>query len=162
MKGKKTTITVMDLVCFFHNKQEHYPISSSFIEEYRQKSGGYIQFALETGHPIDADSHEPNQKWHLLESYCMYRMAKEKTAELTVLGFKCPELLLWMAEAAGIDAQLVEEAADYAKEKINDLRQTKPDRAYSAEAAAYMNASLQGKHGQTLWQMIADKIAESK
>lgn len=70
------------LVSFYFDKKEHYEISDEFIEHYQQKDDGseksYITYAKQTGHIIDATKHEPNQKWHLLESYFMRRLKKKE------------------------------------------------------------------------------------
>lgn len=73
-------------------------------------------------------------------------------------GFKCPELLLWLAEAAEVEEQLVREAAAYASERIDLIRRENPDGAYSSEAVKYMNEMFKKKYGETLWVKTVNKI----
>lgn len=152
----------LELVRFLQNKEEHYPISDEFIEQYQQKDNGdknsYITHAKNTGHIVDAKQHEPNQKWHLLESYYIERLIEEEEADFLIRGFNCPELLLWMAEAANVDKDIVKEASGYAKDKIDRLRKEIPSKSYSREAVQYMNKMLNEKYGKNLWVMIVEMI----
>ena len=62
-------------------QQEHYPVSDEFIKKYQQSPNnhkGYIYYAWETGHIIDRNLAEPNQKWHFFESYILRGLLKEK------------------------------------------------------------------------------------
>ncbi len=43
MKGG-IMINSLDLIKFYYDKAEHYPISDRFIEEYQQRSGDYLDF----------------------------------------------------------------------------------------------------------------------
>lgn len=152
-------ISLIDLIKFYCEKNEHYPISDEFMKKYQQKSGGYIKFAHKTGHTVSAEQCEPNQKWHLFESY-ISRTFEEKCENVVVYisQLKCPELLLWMAEAAGIDDEIVTEAKEAAASEIDRIRKEKPDGSYSAEAGDKMNAKIRKKYGKSLRDMIAEKI----
>ena len=161
MKGN--TIDVLDLIIFYFDKNEHYPISDEFIEGYQQKNGGYITYAKKTGHIIYPKLKEPNQKWHLFESYCPYKLKDKKSTNFKIGTIKCPELLLWMAEAAGVASEYVKEASDYAKSKIDEIRNNSPEKSYSAAAVTYMNNKFKEQHNnQTLWDLIVLNINESK
>lgn len=110
----------MDLIKY---KKEHYPISDNFIREYQQGDTGYIKYAKKVGHIVDKSKAEPNQRWHLFESYIFRMLAEremslEDSAESVYGSLKCPELLLWIAEASGVDDKLVEETAQKAKQII--------------------------------------------
>ena len=110
-------MNAFDIIQFFYNKEEHYPVSDKFMERYQQLSGGYLDFARMTGHCVCKNLHEPNQKWHLFESWLLQTAAgnKEKPLEeIQVKGFKCPELLLWMAEALGEKRTALKKAVDTA------------------------------------------------
>lgn len=150
-------ITLIDLIKFYCNKNEHYPISDEFIKKYQQKPTGdsYIDFAHDTGHTVSAEQYEPNQKWHLFESYISWKFKKNRK---NVGQFRCPELLLWMAEAAGIDDEIVTEAKEAAASEIDRIREEKPDGSYSAKAVDEMNAKMKEKYGKNLRDMIVEKI----
>jgi len=150
-----------DMIMFFYNKDEHYPISDKFIEQYQQLSGGYLDYALKTGHCINRSLHEPNQKWHLLESWFLQTVAeKEETSleKINTKGFKCPELLLWMAEAAGVEEEYINKASDYAAEKIDEIRREDPKSKYSAKSVSYLNNKMKENYNQTFWDMIVEKV----
>ena len=68
-----------ELIMFYYDKAEHYPISDRFIEKYQQRKNGYLDFAKKTGHLISANCHEPNQKWHLFESWFLQTVEEKKT-----------------------------------------------------------------------------------
>ena len=154
-------ISLIDLIKFYCEQNEHYPISDEFIKKYQQKAtrDSYIVFARKTGHTVSAEQCEPNQKWHLFEAYISYKLkvnggdVKDHMRKL-----QCPELLLWMAEAAGIDDEIVMEAKEAAASEIDRIREEKPDGSYSAKAVAKMNAKMEQKYGKSLQGMIAEKV----
>ena len=110
---------LQELVEFYKTKDEHYCISDNFMKSgYRQKNGEYIEYAKSLGLCTDPLKAEPNQKWHFLESYAALKDSKWEF-EYRLL---CPELLLWMAEAAGINKKLIMEAEQEAKKIIDNGR----------------------------------------
>ena len=121
-------MTKRKVIEYFSKCEEHYPMSDEFVKKYQQNKGnlpqadnGYIKKAYDLGIEINAEKAEPNQKWHLLQSY--YKIEKNdiesKAFDKRVTiwckgnketgkggsGLKCPELLLWIAEAAGCDVR---------------------------------------------------------
>ncbi|KHD36593.1 hypothetical protein NL50_08690 [Clostridium acetobutylicum] len=112
---------------FLADKKEHYPVSDKFIRNYQQgleNKNGYVFFAWKTGHIICREISEPNQKWHFFESYMLIMIAQGKIQLDDDAGkwyrkLKCPELLLWIAEAVGIDTEIVNEAERKAREIID-------------------------------------------
>lgn len=169
IENKDNKITNYDVLCFFADKKEHYSISDKFIFNYQQKStdnNSYIRFALDTGHIICEKIAEPNQKWHLMEAYLLQNLlihGAEYLDKKNTLGrIKCPELLLWMAEAANVSKEVVEMASNVAKEKIDEIRK-ETNKAYSAKAVIAMNDKIESKYnGKTIWVFIEEKIAEWK
>lgn len=154
-------ITLIDLIKFYCKKNEHYPISDEFIKKYQQKPTGksYIDFAHDTGHTVSAEQCEPNQKWHLFVAYISYKLEVDDLCAKARMGpLQCPELLLWMAEAAGIDDEIVTEAKEAAASEIDRIREEKPDGSYSAKAVVEMNAKIKNKYGKSLQGMIAEKV----
>lgn len=137
------------------DKKEHYPVSDEFIKNYQQSpvnKDGYVFFAWKTGHIICREIAEPNQKWHFFESYMLIMIAQGKIqldddAGKWYKNLKCPELLLWIAEAVGIDSEIVNEAAKRAREIID----------------SGINGRLRNKAGNEIankiipWKMIEDK-----
>lgn len=110
------TITMRDAYDFFITKDEHYPLSDEFIEKYQQKDGGYIDYAKELGLLVDKQQHAPNQKWHFFDSWLIRSiddgsLTWEESAKPRIYTYLlCPELLLWIYEAAGVDPSKVYEA----------------------------------------------------
>lgn len=109
------------------DKKEHYPVSDEFIKNYQQSpmnKNGYVYYAWKKGHVICREIAEPNQKWHFFESYISILIEQGKIqldddAGKCYKRLKCPELLLWIAEAVGIDSETVKEAARKAREIID-------------------------------------------
>ena len=154
-------ISLIDLIKFYCEKKEHYPISDEFIKKYQQKAtrDSYIVFAYKTGHTVSAEQCEPNQKWHLFEAYISYRLKVNGGDAKARMGkLKCPELLLWMAEAAGIDDDIVTEAKEAAASEIDRIREEDPDSSYSEDASEKMNVKMEQKYGKSLQGMIAEKV----
>ena len=154
-------ISLIDLIKFYYDKEKHYPISDEFIKKYQQKPTGksYIDFAHDTGHTVSAEQCEPNQKWHLFVAYISYKLEVDDLCAKARMGpLQCPELLLWMAEAAGIDDEIVTEAKEAAASEIDRIREEKPDGSYSAKAVVEMNAKIKNKYGKSLQGMIAEKV----
>ena len=118
-------MTIQQVRDFYENKEEHYYISTCFVNcGYHQKKGGYIQNAKNAGIDINFDGEKPspNQKWHLIVSYIKIhlidKMKKSPDDSFYVGRLLCPELLLWMAEAAGLDEDMIKGAAKKAREII--------------------------------------------
>ena len=80
---------------FFENKRdEECNITNELIAKgYRQKNGGYIKIAQDSG------LENPSQWWHLM-SYCLSK--EELHVENSNYRYTpCGELLFWMAEVSG-------------------------------------------------------------
>ena len=120
-------ITMSDMERFLLTKDEQYPITNEYVELYQQASGGYIDNAKKAGLVVDKAQHLPSQKWHYFESWLYATidegMLWDASASNRSYGkFSCPELLLWIIEATGVDSAKVREAKDIAVEgKQNGL-----------------------------------------
>ena len=114
-------ITMSDMERFLLTKDEQYPITNEYVELYQQASGGYIANAHNAGLVVDKAQHLPSQKWHYFESW-LYATIDEgmlwdaSASDRSYGKFSCPELLLWIIEATGVDSAKVIEAKDIAVE----------------------------------------------
>lgn len=143
---------MQEFIDFFTDKNDHYEISDSFgrDERYRQKRGGYIKKAKDTHIEINIKKAEPNQKWHLLTSYYDELSDCKKDAKDCYNRLLCPELLLWIADAAGIDSEIVDKVATKAREIID----------------SGADGRLRNKAGKEItkkiipWEMIEEKIKD--
>ena len=112
-------ITIADMERFLLTKDEQYPITNEYVELYQQASGGYIDNAIKAGLVVDKAQHLPSQKWHYFDSW-LYATIEEgmswdaSASSRSYSNFACPELLLWIIEATGVDAAKVREAKDIA------------------------------------------------
>ena len=104
--------TIQDFCDYLQDKSEHYPLSDEFIERYQQTSGGYIDNAKKHGVPVDKTIHEPNQKWHFFVSWIEDGSidTTQSAKSRVYTGLLCPELLLWIYEAMGVNPVKVKEA----------------------------------------------------
>ena len=114
-------ITMSDMERFLLTKDEQYPITNEYVELYQQASGGYISNALNAGLVVDKAQHLPSQKWHYFESWLYAtidegRLWDASASDRSYGKFSCPELLLWIIEATGVDSARVREAKDIAVE----------------------------------------------
>ena len=114
-------ITMKDIYDFLLTKSAHYPLSDEFIEKYQQTSGGYLDYAKELGKIVDKERHEPNQKWHFFDSW-LYQSLDDGSITMDAdakrrvyTGLLCPELLLWIYEASGVDPIKVKAAKEVAE-----------------------------------------------
>lgn len=127
--AEERTITMGEINAYLQDKREHYPFSDEYIEHYQQASGGYIAFARQKGLTVDRQLHEPNQKWHYFISWFKESNNWKETssAKRAIKGLKCPELLLWIYEACGIepakvkDAKLIAEKGKAAGKNANQI-----------------------------------------
>jgi len=112
VSAETKSYTIQDFCNYLENKREHYPLSDEFIERYQQSSGGYIDYARQCGIVVDKTLHSPNQKWHFFSSWLEYgEIDKTGDAKSRIyVGLKCPELLLWIYEAMGVDPVKVNNA----------------------------------------------------
>lgn len=115
----------------YEAKEKHYEISDEFVKEgwgQAETSGntGYIAKAkarLKKDKTIKINPRlaEPNQKWHLLVSY-MEETSPELPAKTAYSKIICPELLLWMAEAANVEEKKIKEAKQAAIKLMKEKR----------------------------------------
>lgn len=109
-------ITMKDIYDYLLTKPAHYPLSDEFIEKYQQTSGGYLDYAKELGKIVDKERHEPDQKWHFIDSWLLRSIEDnslkwDDSAESRVyIGLSCPELLLWIYEACEVSPSKVRQA----------------------------------------------------
>ena len=114
-------ITMSDMERFLLTKDEQYPITNEYVELYQQESGGYIANAIKAGLTVDKAQHLPSQKWHYFESW-LYTTIEEgmlwdaSASDRSYGKFSCPELLLWIIEATGVETEKVIEAKNIAIE----------------------------------------------
>ncbi len=139
---------------YFMTKEEHYPQTDRFIKVYQEINDGsntYMGYAKSKGHLICREKAEPNGKWIFTDSWYANKVSQNPQFgedELEVwCRFQCPELLLWMAEAAGLAGveEVVDEIlADKARYGKND-----------SEARRAMVSLIKEKLS---WEQITDEI----
>ena len=73
---------------------------------------------------------DPTQKWHFTVSY--YNNIKNVEGNPTYTRLHCPELLIWIAEVAGLNKTILSRAKEYliAFEEKNHLNGTEKDGDY--------------------------------
>lgn len=121
-KAPEIDFTIQEFADYLSDKKEHYPLSDEFIERYQQTSGGYIDYARQCDIPVDKMNHSPNQKWHFFYSWIEYGEIDTSLSAYSrvYIGLKCPELLLWIYEAMGVNPNKVKEAKIVAEQgKVN-------------------------------------------
>ena len=144
--------TNKDLCNFYICKEEHYENTDRFIKKYQQTNASkksYLAFAIESGHMIYKSLAEPNQKWHFIESWYKSKIMTvdnfdEKRA-IKWCGLRCPELLIWMAEAAGV------EVSDVVDELLSNEKYVSNDTVARQTMVQYIKQEIQ-------WDMILEKI----
>lgn len=142
-------MTIQDLIKFYTKKEKHYPISDCFIKAgYGQKKNGYIKKAKKENKRISCEDAEPDQRWHFLESYASTLDGKGDAKSM--YRIICPELLLWMAEAAGIDSKVVTEAEQRARAIIDN----------GTNGYARNKAGWEIKTNIIKWEMIEKQISD--
>ena len=70
----------------------------------------------------------------------------------------CPEQLLWLAKAVGIEEVIIDKATIYAKEKIDEMRKNSLKGRYSAKATDFMNKKIEEEYGKSLWGIIKEQL----
>ncbi len=101
-------MTTYELKSLLLNKEDHYSISDAYNETHGQVKNVYWD----------------SQKEHLLPwldaqvttgSGSFTRRRPNTDAKTMYMHLSCPECQLWLAEAAGVDSDLVQKAANEAK-----------------------------------------------
>lgn len=133
LKGLK--MNTKQVRSYYENKKD-FPcdLTKKLIKAgYQQTTGGYITRAKnnkENGLKIDYREAEPNQWWHLIESYC------DNTEDDVKFNrrIKCGELIFWMAEVANcIDKSIMKKLVNdiiASGKPINVRSETKPNVKY--------------------------------
>ncbi|MCQ2425817.1 MAG: hypothetical protein MJ070_06695 [Lachnospiraceae bacterium] len=120
-------MTIREWMKALYYQKERLPVTDAFISDYQQEGGAYITLAKSNGHPVDKKAGEPNQKWLFYYGYLTYHILNTKkfsidndiSAIWNGSTLKCPELVLWLAEASGVDEQLLLNASRKMKEIID-------------------------------------------
>lgn len=138
---------------YLQNKKEHYDISDDFVKAYQQSPSsyeGYTHYAWKIGKVVHMESAEPNQKWHFFESYISRneKINLNDDAKKIYNQIKCPELLLWIAEACNVEKKIIKTASIEAKKIIE-----------RNEKQARNKAGIKIRK-QIPWEMIEAKIQE--
>lgn len=163
---------LQELMSKYKDKEPNYFFTKKFIQEgyqqdlintengdkYKRKYNGYIynaREAIKKGNKeikINYREAEPNQKWHFFDSYIKgNNIDVTQSAKKVYNRLLCPELLLWIIEAAGINKESVQKVYKKAKEII-DIDRT--------------NGYLRNKAGREIrknitWEMIQEHLNQS-
>lgn len=110
-------INVLVFADYLQEKEEHYSISDKYNESYGQVN----------------NVNWTNQKEHMVPWFKSQqtrgegkftRLAPNTSSRRTYNRLHCPEALLWIAEAVGIDSKLVQKAANEAAEAKNNRKRS--------------------------------------
>jgi len=120
---------------YYENKHDFpCPLTEKLIKAgYQQANTGYITLAKkdkDKGVKIDYREAEPNQWWHLIESYCENTEPDIKFTR----RIQCGELIFWMAEVANcVDKSIMQKLVDdiiASGKPINVRSEIKPNVKY--------------------------------
>lgn len=78
--------------------------------------------------------------------------------KISIAMIKSPELLLWLAEAVGIEKVIIDKATNYAKEKIDEMRKNPDAGRFSAKATDFMNKKIEEEYGKSLREIIKEQL----
>lgn len=105
-------IDVIEFADYLQEKEKHYTISDKYNERHGQVNNVYWS----------------NQKDHMIPWFRsqnttgegkFVRKVPNKSSKMTYNRLRCSEAILWIAEAVGIDLDLVQKAANKAAETEN-------------------------------------------
>lgn len=111
-------------------------IADEYVKEgYGQVRGGYFDVAYKNNIVILKETAEPSQKWHLIDSYYALKQKDgnfNMHTKANLSRIMCPQLMLWIAEIAGLNKELIKTAKElavtYEKEQgTKDSRRIKRD-----------------------------------
>lgn len=103
-------------------KTDEYVADKYVKEGYGQVRGGYFNVAHKKEKSISMETAEPSQKWHLIDSYYAQKISGgfDMQTKANLGRIMCPQLMLWIAEIAGLNKGLLkiakESAVAYEKE----------------------------------------------
>lgn len=81
--------------------------------KYGQVKGGYFAIAKKAdGVVISQEEAEPSQKWHMIDSYYKKKIDNgfDMQTPASLGRIMCPQLMLWIAEVAGLKSRILEQA----------------------------------------------------
>lgn len=100
------------------NKDGNEYLADFYVKKgYGQVKGGYFEEAYILEKKIYKPEAEPSQKWHLIVPYYDYKIEKQQInmQEKANLGrIVCPQLMLWIAEIAGLNQNILKSAMEHA------------------------------------------------
>lgn len=107
------------------------------IEGLGQTKGGYFETACEPRYnkQVIREKAEPSQQFHFFSYYIDYIDPKKKNRSAkkpTYASLKCPQLIMYVAEMAGLDAKFVDKAFNFLKdfEEKRGLKETEKGATY--------------------------------
>lgn len=148
---------------YYKNKYNYpCPLTEKLIKAgYQQTNTGYIARAKqdkEKGVKIDYREAEPNQWWHLIESYCCNT---EDEVEFT-RRIQCGELIFWMAEVANcVDKSIMQKLVNdiiASGKPINVRSETKPNVKYDRRK---WNREIQNLCYESITKTVEDAYCTS-
>lgn len=98
-----------------------------------QTKGGYFETACEPGYnkQVIREKAEPSQQFHFFSYYIDAKINRSEKKP-TYTSLKCPQLIMYIAEMAGLDAKIVDEAFNFLKdfEEKRGLKETEKGATY--------------------------------
>lgn len=141
-------------------------IADEYVKEgYGQVRGGYYDVAYKNNVVILKETAEPSQKWHLIDSYYALKQKNgnfNMHTNANLSGIMCPQLMLWIAEIAGLNKELIKTAKDLAvtyenEQRTKDSRKIKRDVLKNALRWELITRII--KEADT-WESVKCKVSE--
>ena len=104
------------------------------IEGLGQTKGGYFETACEPRYnkQVIREKAEPSQQFHFFSYYIDPKKMNRSEKMPTYANLKCPQLIMYVAEMAGLDAKIVDKAFNFLKdfEEKRGLKETEKGATY--------------------------------
>lgn len=141
----------------YRNKEEKPKHTNRFIKNFQQTNSGkrtYLNEAILQGKMIYKKEGEPNQKWHLINSWYENKVKENRNFENQEVcawcRLSCPELMLWIAEVSG-QQEKVKSLVDMFERTLIIDGNVKNDRESRSEMVKEIKKKIK-------WQEIIDYI----
>lgn len=141
-------------------------VSDKYVKAgYGQIRGGYFDVAYVKDEIILKSEAKPSQKWHLLHSYYSTKIESNNfnmQTEANLYRIMCPQLMLWIAEIAGLKKSILESAMKSAMD-YEDANKTKDSRKIKRDVlldALYWEKITKAIKTMNTWKEVIEKVRE--
>lgn len=149
-----------------HLENDEY-IADEYVKAgYGQIKGGYFDVAYKNDVLILKKEAEPSQKWHLIFSYYNGKIENNfnMQSEANLYRIMCPQLMLWIAEIAGLNKDVLKSAkvAAINYEKNNNTKNSRVIKKMVLKSALHWDKITTAIKYADKWEDVINEVSKIK